>query len=270
MPLPDERLFLRKFLSAVTEDEELMRAYFARFDAYYNSDFPERSRGNIIVALSFYGGYGAKRRLIESIPVEPDDIVLDIGPEMGMECFLLTEVYKKVLVAEPEARTCEILQKIASHYTTEKGTKASEILAIKRAGIIPVDSAELVIRPDGRSTGIYAFDGIGAKDIAQVFGKHFANRIFCNHVVQVIPREPKLKILLEGLASYLKPGGKITWADSIPELGNAVGDCCGKPDGKSVSVEEIQDCIRRLLLDFRVSFKVLEKPRQLLVIAERA
>jgi len=265
--LPDEKCFLDKFMSAVKEDEELKKAYFARFDAYYNAEFPERSCENIIAALSFYGGYRAKRRLIESIPIKENDSVLDIGPEMGVECFLLAEVYEKVIVAEPDAKTCEFLQKIASHYVTEKGAKASEILDIKRAGIIPADASGLVVDLVGTSTGVYAFDARDAKDIGEVFGKGFADRVICNHIVQVMPKEPKLKTLLEDLAACLKKGGWITWADSIPEVGDAVVSYLNGKEPSSLN--EIQTCIRGLITDFKVDFRVLQKPHQLLTVAER-
>ena len=146
---------------------------------------------------------------------------------------------------------------------------ASEILDIKRAGIVPADAIGLAVSPEDRSTGSYAFDARGARDITQVFGRNFADRIICNHVVQVMPKEPKLKTLLENMALYLKKDGKITWADSIPELSKIVSGLYGKPDGKLVSTNEIQDSISRLLPDFRVGFRVLEKPRQLLTVAEK-
>ena len=102
MALPTKQGFFDKFLMAIVENDELKNAYFKRFGIAYLGKTSEEIGWQLIDKLSNYGGYEMRRRLIECVEIRPGDCVLDIGPEIGMECFLLAEVYHKVLVAEPD------------------------------------------------------------------------------------------------------------------------------------------------------------------------
>lgn len=268
MPLPDEALFFKKFFDALSADKEVMRAYFRRFDACYDENHPEYSRDRIFTALNCYGGYKARIKLIKCVPVIRDELVLDVGPEMGMECFLLAEVYDRVLVAEPDARTFRVLTGLAEHYLTEDGRKSAEVLDIRYAGIIPPNSDSLKITADGKETGIYAFDARGAKDIIQVFGAGFAERVYCFHLALVMPMKPRLNTLLRALTSFCKPGGRITWADSVSELTQvALDNHRDSPNQARYSLEELKAYIIELLPGFRTTFKMNKRPLQLITIA---
>ncbi len=277
MPLPDEALFFKKFFNALSEDGELMRAYYRRFDAYYDENYPERSQDRIITGLNCYGGYKARVKLIKSVPIARNGLVLDIGPEMGMECFLLAEVYQRVLVAEPDERTCRLLKGLAENYFTEDGRRASEVLDIRCAGIIPSKSDSLKITAEGKETGIYAFDARGAKDIIQVFGLDCANRVYCHHLALVMPLKPRLSILLNALASFCKLEGRITWADSVSELATIALDARyqnsliseGEHSAQGYSLDEIKSYITELLPGFKTTFRLNRKPLQLITIARR-
>lgn len=273
LSLPSETRFLDKFFAAIEEDIKLRDAYFARFDPYFLPFEPEKSRESLLLSLKFYGGYRTRRRLLEAVPVVRDDIVLDIGPEMGAECFMLAEVYDRVLVAEPDTKTADVLRKVSRHYVTEDGRRASNVIEVKQAGIIPTGSTRFT-NCEGDPHGAVFFNVKGAKDISDVFGTHFAKRVYLNHLAIMMPQEPKLKVLLDSLASYCSDGGWITWCDSISELG-AISEADatfsgGKPrNSKPFSLPEIKKYITALLPGFEIKFHVSHHPHQIVTIASR-
>lgn len=271
MALPSEKRFLDKFFAALEEDPHLRDAYFARFDPHFIPYSPGESRAALLISLTFYGGYRTRRQLTLAVPIIPNDVVLDIGPEMGAECFMLAELYRKVFVAEPDSRTAEILSELAQHYTTEDGRKAAEILEIRRAGIIPPGSSKLTNCTDVPRGPVY-YDARGARDIGDVFGTHFADRVFLNHLALMMPEEPKLKVLLESLVSYCRDGGCITWCDSVSELSEiarAYAEYQGYsiPDRNRCTLKEIERYVEELLPDFAVTFRINRKPHQLITAA---
>lgn len=218
MALPTKRGFFDKFLSAIVENGELARAYFKRFGIAYFEKTPEEIGWQLVDKLSNYGGYEVHRRLIECVEIQPGDCVLDIGPETGTECFLLAEVYNKVLVAEPDAITPHLLRGIAEYYYTDDGRKASDVLDIQRAGIIPPNSTSLKAIRNTKPSGLVEFDARGAPDIHEVFGLNFADRIACHHIGTLMPAKPQLAVLLSGLSSYCNQGGIITYCEEASEL----------------------------------------------------
>jgi hypothetical protein len=250
---PSKTLFLKKFFAAVEENTKLRDAYFARFDPHFISSSPEASREAILMSLTFYGGYRTRRRLLETVPVVRNDTILDIGPEMGMECFMLAEVYGKVLVAEPDGRTAEVLEELAKHYITEDGRKAADVIEIKRAGIIPHGTVSLT-NCEGVPTGPVFYNASGAKDI--------------------VPQAPKLKVLLEALVSYCRPCGVITWCDSVSELagiaaGYAKSGSYPLSYNSRCTLTEIEKHISELLPGFDVAFNINNRPHQLITVARR-
>jgi hypothetical protein len=270
---PSKTLFLKKFFAAVEENTKLRDAYFARFDPHFISSSPEASREAILMSLTFYGGYRTRRRLLETVPVVRNDTILDIGPEMGMECFMLAEVYGKVLVAEPDGRTAEVLEELAKHYITEDGRKAADVIEIKRAGIIPHGTVSLT-NCEGVPTGPVFYNASGAKDIVEVFGKNFAGRIYLNHLAVMVPQAPKLKVLLEALVSYCRPCGVITWCDSVSELagiaaGYAKSGSYPLSYNSRCTLTEIEKHISELLPGFDVAFNINNRPHQLITVARR-
>jgi SAM-dependent methyltransferase len=284
MPLPGEKKFLKKFLGAIEKDKKVRDAYYQRFDSYYDKHSIAQSRDEVVLGLSFYGGYRARHRLIAAVSVTADDCVLDIGPEMGMECFLLAEIYHKVIVAEPDARTVAVLRGLAEHYITEQGRKAKDILDIRPAGIIPPGATLLTRTAQAGPRGPVSFDASGAGNIGNIIGLHFADRVLCHHIGIVMPLGPELAVLLGALSSYCKPGGIITWSDSISELsrmtaghvrrigyGESEKSNRGNPPGVTVhsSLDEVEEYITSLLPGFSVSFQVFSRPAQLLTIARR-
>lgn len=283
MALPSEKAFREKFLLAIWDDRELKKAYCRRFVPFYDQQSLEETVTKLFDMLSQYGGYAVRRRLIQSIPVRPDDCVLDIGPEMGMECFLLAEVYKKVCVAEPDARTADLLRGIAENYYTEDRRRASTVLDIRRAGIIPNGAVSLATNPNEEPLGLVSFDARGATDINKIFGLQFADRIFCHHVVEIMPARPKLPILLNALASYCKQRGTITWGDEGSELSVAAAEYAKHMGYEEKTKEyyvykafvgacplsEIKKYIVEILPGFICTFRMFRKSGQLFTIAKR-
>ena len=201
-----------------------------------------------------------------------------------MECFLLAEIYHKVIVAEPDARTVAVLRGLAEHYVTEEGRKAKDILDIRPAGIIPPGATLLTRTARAGPRGPVSFDASGAGDIGNIIGLHFADRILCHHIGIVMPLRPELAVLLPALSSYCKPGGIITWSDSISELSRMTAGHVGRtgygggekgnhgnPPGVTAHsrLDEVKKYVASRLPGFGVSFRVFSKPAQLLTIARR-
>jgi len=262
------------------EREELLRM----FDEIKNAFARNSKQGSwtprkqVREKLSYYGGYQARRRLIESIPIRADDYVLDIGPETGMECFLLAEVYKRVAVAEPDAETYNLLRGIAAHYITEDGRKASDVLQIRRAGIIPRSSISSRTIEQGKPSNLVWFDASGALDIRGVFGQNFADRIVCHHLIWAMPAKPRLSVLLKALSSYCKHGGTITWSEEFGEL-TPEADEYAQSRGYEVPrmrqyqrqrrLAEARRYIRELLSGYAVTVRFYSEPLQVLTKAKR-
>lgn len=282
MALPTEQEFFRKFFSAVMKNEKLAVAYCERFGIVYFEKTWEEIWLQFVNKLSNYGGYNVRRKLIECVEIRPGECVLDIGPETGMEVFLLAEVYHKVLVAEPDSTTPYLLRGIANFYYTDDGRKASDVLDIQRMGIIPPNSSRWKISRAPKPSGIVSFDALGAPDIGDVFGRNFAGRILCNHIGWLMPTEPRLLVLLKALSSYCSPKGNITWCDEISELSQMVVDYI-KYQRPTINVEtryykyhacvaecslnEIKKCIIELLSDFSITFQYLYKTGQIITTA---
>jgi len=218
MALPTKQAFFNKFLSAIVEDGVLAKAYFERFGIAHFEKTPEEIWWQLVDKLSNYGGYEVRRRLIECVEIRPGDFVLDIGPETGMECFLLAEVYHKVLVAEPDATTLYLLKGIAEYYYTDDGRKASEVLDIQRTGIIPPDSTWSRTNEHSKPSSLVTFDARGVPNISEIFGLNFADRIVCHHIGALMPAKPQLVVLLSALSSYCNRRGIITYCEEASEL----------------------------------------------------
>ena len=317
MPLPTERRFMQKFWQSLRADRDLAKAYYKRFGVeskreqaikdkanrsflalLNNGDREELERAieaarrrrktpqeqQITDKLSYYGGYRIRRRLIGSVPIEPHDQVLDIGPEMGMECFLLAEVYNRVAVAEPDTETHNLLRGIAGHYITEDGRKASDVLDIQRAGIIPPDSNWSGTNEQGKPSMVVAFDAKGAPDIGATFGLHFFDRIVCHHLLWTMPAKPKLLVLLRALSSYCNGTGTITWSDEFSELTDGAVEYA-RFRGYDVqrrsqvykrghfwgycTLAEARTYIAELLSGYAVTVRALSKEGQVLTMAKR-
>jgi hypothetical protein len=266
--LLSEKRFLTRFWAALEADPEVRDVYFRRFDPHFNPRCPASSRESISMALAFYGGFRTRRRLLEIVPVNRDDTILDIGPEMGTECFLLAEVYRKVLVAEPDGRTAAVLAALARHYVTEDGRNAGDVIEIKQAGIIPPGTATLT-NGEGGSRGPVYYDASGARDILAVFGSRCVRRIYLNHLAVMVPREPKIKVLLAALDAICDDGGVITWCDSVSELTDLIAGCQPGSPGTRHPLPEIKACIASLLPGFNVTFFSNRRPHQLITVARR-
>lgn len=218
MVLPTKQRFFGKLLSAILENREVATAYFERFCIAYYKKTPEEILYQLVEKLSNYGGYEARRRLIECVEIRPEDCVLDIGPEMGMECFLLAEVYHKVLVAEPDATTPHLLKRIAEYYYTDDGRGASKVLDIRRTGIVPPKSTWIRTNQHAKPSSLVSFDARDAPDIIEIFGLGFADRIVCHHIGALMPAKPQLTVLLSALSSYCSQRGVITYCEEASEL----------------------------------------------------
>ena len=203
---------------------------------------------------------------------------------MGMECFLLSEVYNRVLVAEPDATTAILLKNIAEYYETEDGKKASDVLDIRRAGIIPVCSTDLAVLSDEGPIGPgLEYNARGAANIEDTFGREFADRIFCHQICTLMPIKPRLLMLLNALSSFCDEGGVITWGEYLYEVEGVVQEYCKYTNLElrrekenynyraavlKCPISEIKRHIEALLPDFDVAFKYLWGTGHLFTIAK--
>jgi hypothetical protein len=281
--LPTKNGFFIKYLLSIIEDWELAKAYFERFRIEYINKALEDIYSQLVDKLSYYGGYEIRRKLTKCVEVQPSDCVLDIGPEMGMETFLLAEVYSKVLVAEPDAVTPYLLKGIAEHYHTEDGRRASDVMDIQRAGIIPPNSTWSRAKQHAKPSGIVDFDATGAPDIKEVFGLAFADRIVCHHIGTLMPVKPQLMVLLNALSSYCTKNGVITYCEETSELDGIILEYAehkgyhvpkykyykykGLNNWLKFPTTKLKTNIAELLPDFTVTLKIFSKDH-ILTIAQ--
>jgi len=281
--LPTKNGFFIKYLSAIIEDWELAKVYFERFRIEYINKAMEDIYSQLVDKLSEYGGYEIRRKLIKCVEIQPSDCVLDIGPEMGMESFLLAEVYNKVLVAEPDAVTPYLLKEIAKRYYTEDGRRCSDVMDIQRAGIIPPNSTWSRAKQHTKPSGIVDFDARGAPDIQEVFGLAFADRIVCHHVGTLMPVKPQLIVLLSALSSYCNKKAVITYSEETSELDGIILEYAkykgyyipkykyhkykGLHHWSKFPTTKIKNYMAELLPDFAVTLKIFSKDH-ILTIAQ--
>jgi hypothetical protein len=196
------------------------------------------------------GGYDSHRHAMLSAPVE--GTVLNIGPGMGFCVFLLAELFPSVMVAEPDAGNCRLLESIAGHYITGGGTVAADSVQVIHAGFAITAEAtqywqakQELLKRRNRQGSILNFDISGAAELPAVLRSQ-ADRIYFHKVLSSFSISNSFGDVLNQAAGCLSPKGVITWAEPDYIFSDIVA---GGEDGQLQPA--IQQAMERSGLDFK-------------------
>jgi SAM-dependent methyltransferase len=207
-----ENLYL-KYFNALASEPNLKNESFL----YWNVDGEAVLKGKF---FEYFGGYDFKKILCECLePRRVGEAVLDIGPYMGIETFMLSELYDRVLVTEPNRSSLSLIKKLSNHYTTEDGKKTSRICEFHQAGIRIDEKIIKKAAKENNKTGILGHDFEGADDINNVLGEEFADKIFMNCLFSPLSYFGiNGKDAISELRRYLKPGGRFVLGEEKSDL----------------------------------------------------
>lgn len=88
-----------------------------------------------IIDPTTHGGYVSKKISISNLDINKKTKILDIGPEMGLEIFLLSELSDDITVCDPDKDNLILLKKITDKYINIKGEKIKSKITYKPYGI---------------------------------------------------------------------------------------------------------------------------------------
>ncbi len=81
-----------------------------------------------------HGGYMSKLISLNNLNLSEINSVLDIGPEMGLEVFMLSEFAKSITVCDPDQSNLDLIREMASHYINEKGEYINNFIEYRALG----------------------------------------------------------------------------------------------------------------------------------------
>jgi len=81
-----------------------------------------------------HGGYMSKITSINNLSIGKDTNLLDIGPEMGLEVFMFSEITDKIVVCDPDVSNLELIESIAKKYKNNSGVCVSSHMEFKPFG----------------------------------------------------------------------------------------------------------------------------------------
>lgn len=81
-----------------------------------------------------HGGYISKISSLEKLHIKKNMTILDIGPEMGLEVYILSEFARQLTVCDPDEDNLKLINKIASKYKNEKDENISDFIEFKPLG----------------------------------------------------------------------------------------------------------------------------------------
>lgn len=145
--------------------------------------------------------------------------VLNIGPGMGFCVFLLSELFEKVYVAEPDGDNCQLLEHIAQHYETGQNKNAAAIVKIFHAGISITDEAvkywdtkSKLMKKRNLKGSILNFDIKDAAELSSVFPGN-VSRVYLHKVLSSLSIANSFANIIGQCALFLEKGGEITWSE---------------------------------------------------------
>jgi hypothetical protein len=109
-----------KLQSILKNNARIEERYFAKWG------INGQNLDKVLKDENFHGGVSSKEISINNLNIKSTDKVLDIGPETGLEIFLLGEITPNITVFDPDEDNMSLLQDICSEYVTERGIKLGE------------------------------------------------------------------------------------------------------------------------------------------------
>lgn len=121
---------LKKVANVISSNPKIANRFLKKWGI--QSDQIEHKLGD----QGLHGGVYSKIKSINNIKrsILQDSKILDIGPETGIEVFLLSEFGADVWVCEPDVDNLKLLKSISKKYVTSAGKVAFRQLHFKRVG----------------------------------------------------------------------------------------------------------------------------------------
>lgn len=145
--------------------------------------------------------------------------ILNIGPGMGFCVFLLSELFEKVYVAEPDGENCALLGNIAEHYQAGKNQKANNIVKIFHAGISITgeavkywDMKSKLMKKRNLKGSILNFDIKDAAELGAIFHDK-VSRVYFHKVLSSLSIANSFENIIAQCGAFLQAGGEITWSE---------------------------------------------------------
>ncbi|MCP5102157.1 MAG: hypothetical protein GY950_02195 [bacterium] len=170
-----------------------------------------------ILSNNVQGGYHSHKQSMLSVPVKGS--VLTIGPGMGFCGFLLSPLYDRVTVAEPDGENCPLLERIAAHFPLPGGKKASGVMTVLHAGISITEDAvkywetkRMLMKKRNLKGSILNFDIKEAAELADVF-RETVSRVYLHKVLSSFSIANSFENIISACRLFLEEGGVITWSE---------------------------------------------------------
>jgi hypothetical protein len=207
-PALDE--FYDKFTNAVTQSG-IEQNFIKKWGLERLADVYDILNNNV------QGGYASHKHTMLS--ASTGDSVLNVGPGMGFCVFLLTELFERVPVAEPDMENCALLASIANHYVTHKGKNAHEIVKVYHAGIAITQEAvnywntkQELMKKRNLKGSILNFSIQGAGQLKD-FLEEKVSRVYLHKVLSSLSISTNFETVISECRLFLKEGGEITWSE---------------------------------------------------------
>lgn len=207
-PALDE--FYDKFINAVTQSG-IEQNFIKKWGLERLADVYDILNNNV------QGGYDSHQHTMLS--ASTGDSVLNVGPGMGFCVFLLTELFERVLVAEPDKENCSLLASIANHYVTHKGKNAHEIVKVYHAGIAITREAvdywntkQELMKKRNLKGSILNFSIQGAGQLKDILEEK-VSRVYLHKVLSSLSISTDFETVISECRLFLKEGGEITWSE---------------------------------------------------------
>ncbi len=170
-----------------------------------------------LLSNNVQGGYESHKQTMLS--GRTGDSILSIGPGMGFCVFLLSELFEKVYVAEPDGENCMLLEHIAQHYRTGKNKNADAIVKIFHAGISITDGAikywdtkSKLMKKRNLKGSILNFDIKNAGELSSVFHEK-VSRVYLHKVLSSLSIANSFANIITQCGALLEEQGEITWSE---------------------------------------------------------
>ncbi|OGD81328.1 hypothetical protein A2572_02295 [Candidatus Collierbacteria bacterium RIFOXYD1_FULL_40_9] len=210
---------VEKIYNVLSEDHVLANEFYQKWGVSL-ADFKRK-----ITDPLTHGGYVSKLKSIENLEIRKETSVLDIGPEMGLEVFMLAELTDKVTVCDPDVSNLKLISDIARKYIKDGGVRKGVLINFEPLGFgNDVDSIARertmyndIVEKLGHS--LPAFYNIASERNLNILKEEMFDLIFIHKILTTITRSKAEKPFvvfceaIEVIKKLLKVGGVCSWTE---------------------------------------------------------
>jgi hypothetical protein len=120
---------IHKIHKILINDPPLAKDYYLKWGIDLK-DFENKINDPLI-----HGGYISKMISVNNLDCPKDIVILDIGPEMGLEVFMLAEFAKRIVVCDPDKENLDLIGMLVKKYRNNECNLISDFIEFKPYGI---------------------------------------------------------------------------------------------------------------------------------------